>query len=72
MNALTVKNPHHKCDWGTRMTTDQQTILDYNNDYYMYTDIAIICIILICTYVCVYVFNTTYTLVLARVHSLLF
>ena len=22
MNALTVQNPHHKCDWETRMTTE--------------------------------------------------
>ena len=26
MNALTVQNPCHKCDWETRMTTDKKII----------------------------------------------
>ena len=66
MNALTVQNPCHKCDWETRMTTDKKIIaehtyvLDCNNDYY--TEIIII-ILILC--VCV----TTYTPVLARVHN---
>ena len=29
MNALTVQNPRHKCDWETRMTTDKKIIADY-------------------------------------------
>ena len=30
MNALTVQNPRHKCDWETRMATDKKIIADYN------------------------------------------
>ena len=56
MNALTVQNPCHKCDWETRMTTDKKIIADYrifdcNNDYY--TEIIIIILIQLC--VCVLV-----------------
>ena len=29
MNALTVQNPCHKCDWETRMTTDKKIIANY-------------------------------------------
>ena len=29
MNALTVQNPRHKCDWETRMTTDKKINADY-------------------------------------------
>ena len=29
MNALTVQNSRHKCDWETRMTTDKKIIADY-------------------------------------------
>ena len=52
MDVLTVQNPHHKCDQETRMTTEKKIIADYNNDYYMYmyAEIAIPCIILVCTY----------------------
>ena len=28
INALTVQNPHHKCDWETRMITDKKIIAD--------------------------------------------
>ena len=28
INALTVQNPHHKCDWETRMATDKKIIVD--------------------------------------------
>ena len=29
MNALTVQNPRHKCDWETRKTTDKKIIANY-------------------------------------------
>ena len=29
MNALTVQNPRHKCDWETKITTDKKIIADY-------------------------------------------
>ena len=29
MNALTVQNPHHKCDRETRMTTEKKIIAEY-------------------------------------------
>ena len=28
MNALIGQNPHHKCDWETRMITDKKIITD--------------------------------------------
>ena len=32
MNALTVQNPRHKCDFGNNL----RTIFDCNNNYYIY------------------------------------
>ena len=29
MNALTVQNHRHKCDWETRMTTEKKIIAEY-------------------------------------------
>ena len=29
MNALTVQNPHHKCDWEIRMTGNKKIIAYY-------------------------------------------
>ena len=46
MHTHTVQNPHHKCDWETRMTTDKKIIANCNNDYY--TEIIIIIL-----YICV-------------------
>ena len=35
MNALTVQNPHHKCDWETRMTTESLTVIIINYIIYI-------------------------------------
>ena len=79
INTLIVQNPHHKCDWETRMTTAKKIIADYTNDYYMcatdcnYIVHVHVLYLYVCTLcMCVCMFNTTYTPVLARVRSLLF
>ena len=51
MNALTVQNPLHKCDWETGMTTDKKIVADCNNDYY--TEIIIIILKILYRCLCV-------------------
>ena len=39
MNALTVRNPHHKCDFGNKnnsLVTDMKITSDSNDNYYNY------------------------------------
>ena len=41
INALTVQNPRHKCDWETRMTAGKKIIADCTNDYYTYVCVCV-------------------------------
>ena len=53
MNAITVQNPHHKCDLGNKndsVTDKKITIFDCNNNYYnYYTEIILYIILLLIT-----------------------